>query len=117
MPDVTDTQKLRVAQLTEQVKEIYQLVVTGNSQTGQASLLEMFRSMARDIADIKKDRGRISRLEERVDIIEDRHRLIDEQKKSIAEQKKKWNSYELLVVGTLLSNVAAIIMWLLGIGK
>lgn len=117
MTEVTDTQKLKVAQLTDQVKEIYQLVVTGNPQTNQPSLLEMFRSMAKDIEDIKNDRRKIANLEKRVELIEERHTLIDEQKRRINEQKKRWNAYELLIVGTLISNIATLIMWALGIGK
>lgn len=114
MQDITDTQRLKVQQLTDKVEQLYQLIVTGKPETGQLGLLEMFRNMAKDIAEIRADRVRIDTLERRLEAIEERHTLLDEQKKRIAEQKKRWNSYEILIIGTLLSNVAAIIMWLLG---
>ena len=112
---ITDTQRLKVEQLSIQLKELYKIIVTGDPFKEQISLLETIRNMAKDIVEIKEDRTRIKRLEERVGMIEDRHKLIDEQKKRIDEQRKRWGAYEILIVGTLLSNIIALIMWLLGV--
>ena len=115
MPDVTDTQRLRVNQLTNTVNELYKLIVTGDTASGQPSLLENIRVMARDIREIKISRENIKELEERIDAIEERHRIIDKQKDRIDQQRKKWDGYKLAVFGTLFANIVMIVLQALGV--
>lgn len=115
MSNITDTQRLKVQQLTKTVNELYRLIVTGDTSSGQPSLLESVRTMARDVREIKIGRENIKEMEERLDAIEERHRMIDEQRKRVDEQRSRWDSYKLAIFGTLFANVIMIILQALGI--
>ena len=117
-PELTDTQKLRmIPQLAEGIREMYTLLVTGDTRTGQPGMLETVRNIARDVEEIKACQKNYIELEKRIKEIEERHKIIDAQRERIDKQRKKWDAYQLAIFGTLIANIGGIIVNLLGIGK
>ncbi len=118
IPDLTDTQKLRmIPQLSEGVKELYTLIVTGDPKNGQPGMLESIRNIAKDITEIKSCQKNYLELERRILEIEKRHEIADVDKARIDEQKKKWNMYQLAIFGMFITNVGIIVMNILGFNK
>jgi len=103
-----DSQKISlIPQLIDGVAQLHKLIVTGNLESGEPGLLESIRGIKSDVAEIKSKQNNYIELEKRVKEIEDRHNRID-------MQRKRWDSYQIMIWGIVLSNIALIIMAVLG---
>jgi len=117
IPDITDTQKLRMIPAIEEKINTLMLILQGDITRGEPGLLENIRNIKEDISSIRTGQKNAVELEKRVKAIEDRHAIIDAQKQRIDEQQKKWSGYQVATFSIVLSNVAIIIMWLMGFGR
>jgi hypothetical protein len=107
----TDSQKINlIPELMEQVSLLYQILVTGNVETGEPGLLENTRVISKNVKTLMDKQATNEELERRVKDIEDRHKRLD-------EQKKRRDPYALAIFSIALSNVVMIVLWVLGFGR
>ena len=109
IPD-TDSQKIRlIPEIMAEVAGSNRLLF-GNAETGEPGLLEIVRNISKNTDTLMAKQASIEELERRVRDIEDRHKRID-------ALSSKRDRYALAMFSIALSNVAMIILWILGFGR
>jgi len=118
LPDLTDTQKLRmIPRLERAIEELKEIIITGDPRKGSQSLLEIIRNTREDVREIKQKQESAAKLEERIKAIEERHKIIDAQNARDEQEAKKLDMYKIAVFSMVVSNIGIIIMMLLGFAK
>lgn len=105
----TDSQKIRlIPQIMQGMAQLNELIVTGNLKSGEPGLLESVREIKKDLHEIKQQKENVMEFERRIKEIEERHKRID-------EQKKRFDTYQVMIIGLIITNIINMIMGWMGL--
>ena len=98
------------------VQELYQVIITGNVQKGEPSMLENNRNTAKALLETSQALARIelrlsnyAELDKRIKDIEERHVRIDGEKKLKDDEARKYKYYFITLAVTNI--VSLVVMW------
>lgn len=99
------------------VQELYQVIITGNVQKGEPSMLENNRNTAKSLLEMSQSLARVelrlnnyAELDKRIKDIEERHTKLDLEKKTKNEEISRYRFYFITLAITNI--VSLIVMWL-----
>lgn len=122
----TDSDKIRlIPEMVDEVARLNKILITGEPESNEPGLLENVRNIRKDVREIRESQPHYFSLEKRVKELEmgvsqinSRHAKLDKEAESgVDRRKRRVDAMMVTLAGVVMSNIAIIIMIVLGFVK